>query len=221
MEDVADGRQEVGGLGEGLAGADHGENAVQVAPADEGKEVEVEGEHDQEQDPEPEDRHGQAQEREDPQRVIDQRVPALERRDDADRDADEGGHDGAGPDQHQGVREHAGDVLADRIPLAEGVAEVKAHRPPDVVGVLDRERAAEPEVLRAVRERLRGCLVAHHGHARVPGQDAHREEHDAHRPEQHRAPRSGQPRSTYWTMAASPAVLSRSALSCRTLSISG
>ena len=125
MEHVAHRGQEVGGLGEDLAGADHGEDAVQVAAADEGEQIEVKREHDQEQDPEPEDRHGQAEEREDAQRVVDQRVAPLERRDDADRDADERGHDGAGPDQHQGVREHAGDVLADRIPLAKELPKSK------------------------------------------------------------------------------------------------
>ncbi len=31
-----------------------------------------------------------------------------------------------------------------------------------------------------------GRLAAHHRHAGVAGQDAHREEHDAHRPEEHR-----------------------------------
>jgi hypothetical protein len=66
------------------------------------------------------------------------------------------------------------------------LAEVELHRPPDVVHVLDGQRPVQAKILGAVRERLGGGLVAHHGHARVARQDAHREEDDAHGPEEHR-----------------------------------
>jgi hypothetical protein len=47
------------------------------------------------------------------------------------------------------------------------------------------ERPIEPEVFGAAGERLGGGLVAHHRDARITGQHAHREEDDAHRPQQH------------------------------------
>ena len=185
MQHVPHPGEEVGGMGEDLAGAHHAEHAVQVAAADQRKEVQMEREDDEEEDPQPEDGHGEAEEGDDAQRIVDERIAALQRGDDPDRDTHEGGHDGARRDQHEGMREHARDVLADRVALAEGSAEVEPDRAPEVVHVLHGQGPVQPEVLGAVGEGLGGRLVAHHGHAGIARQDAHGEEDDAHGPEQH------------------------------------
>src|SRR5499433_1185824 len=145
MQHVGDGGEEVPRLREDLARPDHGEHAVQIAAADQREEIEAKRERDEQQDPEPEHRHGEAQERQDPQRVVDERIAALERRDDTDRDADERGDDRAGHDQDERVREHARDVVAYRIALAERVAEVEFDRAPEIIRVLHRERPVQPE----------------------------------------------------------------------------
>ena len=142
------------------------------------------------QQAEPERRGGQGQQVEHGEGAVAQAV-LLERRGDADRDADQQLEEDAEEGDHHRRREALQDGLHDRQLRLVRVAEVAVQQVPQVEAVLRRDRLVEPEVVADAGEHRRGGVragdglggVARHGERQQEGDHADEEEDDDH-PEQ-------------------------------------
>jgi hypothetical protein len=139
----------------------------------------------------PETKTGKDDQRQQPRRHVNRPV-AVERRPDADGDADHDPDHHRGERQVDGMRQHGADLGEDGPAGDHAVAEVAAQRIGDEGDVLQPECAIEPEPGAQRRRRLRRRLVAEDDQGRVARDDADDDE-DQRQHRQKRRDRCQQP----------------------------
>jgi hypothetical protein len=136
-------------------------------PAD-GKPPELDAEQEDQHDPHPVDRRALPDQREDPSRQVEQRVPA-DGSEDADRDGD---HDRKGErrkSEFDGRRDALEGKPERRLAVAQRVSEIAMQRRPRKTAELDPERAVETLIVAEFSDLLRRRFRRHHHRRRIAG----------------------------------------------------
>jgi len=149
--------------------------------------AEVDDEEQDDQDADPEGGDGEAADADHADQVVDPRVLAC-RRDHAERNGEEHGHDGGEDGQLEAQGQPAEQFLEHGTARPQRVAEVEAHHAPQPVAELGQQRLVQPELVVHGRE-LRlvdvpRLVAAQDEQGHVPRDDPHNHEHHGGHPEQ-------------------------------------